>query len=455
MSGWSSTSGRDASIDSRRVDREPATTSPSWLQSFARGILERKLAAFARRGSRVELRGPGVRTRTIHDESPQILIDVLDPAFYTRTVFGGDLGAAESFIRGEWTTRDLTTLLRVFAREAALTDRFDRGWARFVAPFEWLRHAKARNSKVGSRRNIRAHYDLGNRLFEAFLDPTLSYSSAVYERPGDSLETAQRGKNDRICRKLKLTPNHHLLEIGTGWGGFAIHAAKHYGCRVTTTTISREQHAVARERIAAAGLADRITLLLKDYRDLDGTFDRLVSIEMIEAVGHRFLPTFFRVCRERLADDGAMLIQAISMPDHRYDAYRRRVDFIQHAIFPGSCCPSLHAMTSAAKKVSDFRMLDLEDLTPHYARTLFDWQSRFVSASAALREFGATDDFVRMWRYYLSYCEAGFAERAIHSRQIVWARPRCGLQPDVPSILTDPWTTRHEHRSTSPVPDAS
>jgi cyclopropane-fatty-acyl-phospholipid synthase len=290
-------------------------------------------------------------------------------------------------------------------------------------PLRWLGHLRKANSRAGSRRNIAAHYDLSNAFFALWLDRTLTYSAGIFPHPGASLEEASLAKYDRICRKLALTTADEVLEIGSGWGGFAIHAAGQYGCRVTTTTISRAQYDLAKERIAAAGLGNRITLLLKDYRLLEGTYDKLVSIEMIEAVGYEYLDDFFRICSDRLEEDGLMCLQAITIADQVFDRYRRSHDFIRSHVFPGSCLTSLSAMTASLARATDLRLIHLEDLTPHYARTLVLWRERFFANLDQVRALGYPESFIRLWDFYLCYCEGGFAERYIGDVQMVLAKP--------------------------------
>ena len=284
-------------------------------------------------------------------------------------------------------------------------------------------HALRRNSRAGSRRNIAAHYDLGNDFFRLFLDETLMYSAATYEHPQQSLHDAQLARLDRICHRLELKPTDHLLEIGTGWGGLALHAARHFGCRVTTTTISREQWKLARERVCEAGLQDRIEVLCQDYRDLEGRYDKLVSIEMIEAIGHAYYDTYFARCSQLLKPEGAMLLQAITIPDQRYERARRSVDFIQRYIFPGSCIPSVAALTQSIARASDLRVFDLEDIGPHYATTLAHWRENFRANLSRVRALGYDDQFIRMWEYYLCYCEGGFAERALGDVLMLLVKP--------------------------------
>lgn len=346
-------------------------------------------------------------------------VDVRHPRFYRRALLGGSLGAAAAYLDGDWDCDDLAALFRLFVRAADI----DSGTARLAFALARLGHLGRRNTRGGSRRNIRDHYDLGNDLFCLFLDQSMTYSAGVFDPPGVTLEQAQQRKLDRICRKLDLRPEHHVLEIGTGWGSFALHAARHYGCRVTTTTISCEQHALACERIEAAGLADRVTLLTDDYRDLDGRYDRLVSIEMIEAVGHEHLETFFGVCAARLRANGRMVLQSITAGDDWYDQYRRTVDFVQRYVFPGGLCPSLGAMTAALGRASDLRVSHIEDLTHDYAQTLRHWRRRFLERADDVRALGYPERFLRLWNYYLQYCEAGFAERHTGTLQIVLDKP--------------------------------
>ena len=285
--------------------------------------------------------------------------------------------------------------------------------------FHWLN----RNTRRGSRRNIAAHYDLGNDFYALWLDPGMMYSCAWYEGETTSLEEAAVAKLDRICRRLQLEPGDRVVEIGTGWGGFAVYAARNYDCHVTTTTISREQHAFAKQRIESEGLGDRITLLLKDYRDLDGEYDKLVSIEMIEAVGHEYMDTFFRKCASLLRRDGQLLLQAITIADQRYEAAKRNVDFIKRYVFPGGFLPSVTALTSALTRVTDLRAINIDDIGLHYARTLRDWRSRFHARIEDVRAQGFSDEFVRLWDFYLTYCESAFLERAIGDVQLHAIKP--------------------------------
>jgi cyclopropane-fatty-acyl-phospholipid synthase len=289
-------------------------------------------------------------------------------------------------------------------------------------------HALKRNSKDGSRRNIEAHYDLGNAMFEQFLDPTMMYSSAIFPHANSTLEEASVAKLERVCQTLRLRPSDHLVEIGTGWGGMALHAARNYGCRVTTTTISREQHDFAVKRIAEAGLSDRVTVLLRDYRELEGRFDKLVSIEMIEAVGHRYLPVYFETCGKLLKPDGLMLLQSILIPDQRYHRALDSVDFIQRYIFPGGFLPCPGEILKQVSAKTDMQLVGVFDITLDYARTLEAWRTRFGARTESIRALGYSEDFLRLWDYYFAYCEGGFRERAISTAQFLMAKP--GWRPD-------------------------
>jgi cyclopropane-fatty-acyl-phospholipid synthase len=373
----------------------------------------------------------GGERRTFGKPTPEFpvraTVHVHDPSFYSFVALSGSNGAGEAFIRGFWSADDLTEVIRIFVRNRDALDAMEAGWSRLVRPAFRFAHWLNRNTVDGSRRNIAAHYDLGNDFFRRVLDPTMTYSCGWFEHPGQSLEAASVAKLDRICRKLRLGPDDHVLEIGTGWGSFALHAAQNFGCRVTTTTISREQHAVAAERIRAAGLEDRITLLLEDYRQLEGRYDKVVSIEMIEAVGHHYYDTFFRVLNERLKPDGTALIQAIVIADQHYDRARREVDFIKKYVFPGSCIPSVSALLESTRRASSLRLHDLEDLTPHYVQTLRGWRENFSRNLAEIRQLGYSEDFLRLWEFYLAYCEGGFAERFIGDVHLVLAKP--GARP--------------------------
>jgi cyclopropane-fatty-acyl-phospholipid synthase len=357
-----------------------------------------------------------------HPQQLPVQLTVGKLGFYRRMVFNGVIGAAESFMEGDWKTDDLTGLVRLMIRNIDAMQKFDRGFSwisrRLARAGFWLR----KNTKAGSRRNIHEHYDLGNDFFKLFLDRSMNYSSGIFPCSESSMQEASQVKMDRICRKLDLTPGDHLLEIGSGWGGLAIHAAQHFGCRVTTTTISSEQFQLARQRVTQAGLQDQITVLKRDYRDLTGKYDKLVSVEMIEAVGHEFYPSFFSHCDRLLVDEGVMLLQAITMNEQDYKHHLRSMDFIRKYVFPGGSLPSVTALTHAATAVSDMRLLHLEDITKHYVWTLQRWRDAFVQNLEDIRELQFSESFIRKWLFYLSYCEAAFAERRTGCVQIMYAK---------------------------------
>jgi cyclopropane-fatty-acyl-phospholipid synthase len=354
---------------------------------------------------------------------------IMDPRFYLDTAFGGSVGAGEAYIRGLWSCDDLTSLTRIMVLNRAALSGLEGGFARLSRPLYRLYHYLHRNSKDGSARNIAAHYDLGNELYGLMLDGTMAYSCGIFDSAQATLLQASRAKFDAACTKLALTPSDHLLEIGTGWGGLAIHAAQHYGCRVTTTTISKAQYEYARERIAAVGLQDRVMLLLEDYRELNGRYDKLVSIEMIEAVGADYLEGYFGQCSTLLESDGAMLLQAITIQDQLYAHALHSVDYIQRFIFPGSFIPSITALSAAICRASDLKIFHLEDIGPHYARTLAEWRRNFFAHLPEIRRLGYADSFVRLWEFYLCYCEGGFAERQLGDVQILLTKPNCRRAP--------------------------
>lgn len=380
----------------------------------------------------------GVEHRTFgsnRDHSLTSTVRVRDPRFYRHLVLGGSLGAAEAYIRGYWDCDDLVSLVRIFCRNAAVSTNLEHGPARLLSPLYRIAHLLRRNTKTGSRRNIAAHYDLGNDFFSLFLDETMAYSCALFPQADSTLYEASVAKFDRICRKLELKPEDHVLEIGSGWGGFAIHAARQYGCRVTTTTISVRQYEFTRKQVETAGLGEKITVLCEDYRALAGSYDKLVSIEMIEAVGYEYFDTYFRVCSDHLKPDGMMLLQAIVIPDQRYDRYRRSVDFIRRYIFPGGCLPSIGAICRSLGRVTDLRLFHLEDITPHYAKTLAHWRQRFSTNLDRIEKLGFSEEFLRTWEFYFCYCEGGFRERVIGDVQILLTKPECRRAAIVPPLI--------------------
>ena len=358
-----------------------------------------------------------------NDTEYDVSLQIHDAEAYRNIALNGSVGAGESYMTGDWSSDNLPLLIRVLARNKDVVDSIDGGLANIGKVLLKGFHYLNRNTEKGSRRNIAAHYDLGNDMFELFLDPTMMYSSGIFPAETSSMEEASVYKLDRICQKLQLTAEDHLVEIGTGWGSMAIHAAKHYGCKVTTTTISEEQFAWAERRVREEGLEDKITLLKKDYRALEGQFDKLVSIEMIEAVGHQFLNTYIETCSRLLKDDGIALIQAITIDDQRYEQAKNEVDFIKRYIFPGSFIPCVTAISQAVSRASDMKMIHMEDITPHYARTLDAWRQRFLSNKEQIKALGYDDTFIRLWDFYFAYCEGGFAERVIGDVQLIFAKP--------------------------------
>ncbi len=361
------------------------------------------------------------------------VIEVHSPRFY-RSWLRGSVGLCDSYMDRLWDCDDLVALTRFAALNVRALDRARRVLAPVTIPFQrWLRWL-ARNTPRRARKRVAAHYDLGNELFSLFLDSTMMYSCAVFDSPQATLLEASLAKLERVCAKLELGPEDHVLEIGSGWGGFAVYAAEHYGCRVTTTTISREQHAYATERVRAAGLQERVTVLLEDYRDLRGSYDKLVSIEMIEAVGWQFLGTYFRRCSELLRADGTMLLQAIVIDDRAYEVEKASKSFINTYIFPGGCLPSMQVISRTLARATDLHKVHLEDITPHYAETLLRWRERFLAASERLHELGYDERFRRLWELYLSYCEGGFRERRIENVQLLLAKPGYAA-PIEPSYL--------------------
>ncbi|KXI29933.1 SAM-dependent methyltransferase [Paraglaciecola hydrolytica] len=357
-------------------------------------------------------------------------ITVLDPSLYSDVIKNGSIGAGEAYIAQKWSSPDLTKVIQVFARQQQQLDKLEssRPWLNKLK--NGLFHFRNRNSQQGSKKNILAHYDLSNHLYSQFLDNTMTYSSAIYTDENCDLEQAQQNKLKIICEKLALHKDDHLIEIGTGWGGLAIYAASHYGCKVTTTTISNAQYDYAVEQVNARGLQERITLLKQDYRTLDGQYDKLVSIEMIEAVGHEYLPEFFKKCHSLLKDSGKMLLQAITIADSRYDQYRNSVDFIQRYIFPGGCLPSVSVMAHHIAQQSDMVVESVTDIGLHYARTLHDWREAFHRNWPNLNKEHFDQQFKRLWDFYLCYCEGAFIERVISTHHVVARKPQYLGQDD-------------------------
>lgn len=397
--------------------------TPTVLPRGARSIALR-LLRHARGGTLLLREADGTEHRFGDPDAPHALhaeMHLHDADVWT-SLLRGSLGIGDSYADGRWSSPDLVTLVALGARNMPAFDRLRSRLRPLLVPVQRVTNG-ARNTVARARHQIAAHYDLSNDFFALFLDPTMSYSSAVFDPPTLGLQAAQIAKLDRLCRKLRLEPGMRLLEIGTGWGALAIHAARHYGVHVTTVTISREQHALAQQRIAAAGLDDRIDLRLQDYRDVRGTYDRIVSVEMIEAVGWRDFPTFFAQCDARLSPDGLAAIQAIVIDDRAYEAEKRGRSFINVRIFPGGCLPSSAQIATCVAQRTRWRALSSEDLTPHYAETLRRWRAAYHAALPAVAELGYDERFRRLWDLYLAYCQAGFQERRIRLVQDVWAGP--------------------------------
>ncbi len=412
------------------IDRiEPASTpKPHFLDALAKRAVLQRLSQL-REGQLTLIDGDSVQRfgQPSAMFPVSVVVRIHDQRFYSDMAYGGSIGAGEAYMHAYWSTEQLTNLVRLFVRNMDVLDGLETGLARLTAPLQKMLHWFNRNTRGGSRKNIAAHYDLGNDFFRLFLDDSMMYSSAMFTDPAMSLAEAQLTRLQTICRKLDLQATDHLLEIGTGWGGFALYAAREYGCRITTTTISKEQYDLACERVKAAGLEDRITVLLSDYRDLTsipgGQYDKLVSIEMIEAVGYQFYDTFFAKCSSLLKPEGAMLLQAITIADQKYEQAKTSVDFIQRYIFPGSCIPSVTAMNASITRSTNMRLFHLEDIGPHYATTLLRWRENLFANLNKVQALGHSDAFIRMWEYYFCYCEGGFAERVLGDVHMLLVKP--------------------------------
>ena len=393
----------------------------TWVENFARMQVLARLDQL--KFGQLTIIENGQQTIFGQDNSLAATVTIQDAHFYGEIAFGGSIGAGEAYMLGYWNTDNLTNVIRIMAANQGVMDALEGGYQWASKPFLKVLHWLNRNTADGSRKNIAAHYDLGNDFFKLWLDPSMMYSSAIFSPLNISLEAASAKKLQVICDKLDLKPTDHVVEIGTGWGGFAIYAAKHYGCKVTTTTISQQQYDEAVLRVNAENLADKITLLLNDYRDLTGQYDKLVSIEMVEAVGHQFYDVYFKKCASLLKPSGTALIQAITINDQRFEAAKNSVDFIQRYIFPGSNIPSITAMLTSITKVSDLKLVDLEDIGPHYATTLRKWRENFFEHIQQVRQLGYSEEFIKMWEFYLCYCEGGFAERALGDCHLLLVKP--------------------------------
>lgn len=405
-------------------DSPTLVSNDSWLQRTGRDALLGQLK-YLQHGEIAVVEGGEIHRFGRHTAecSLSATVEVVHPQFWADAAFGGTTGAGEAYIHGHWRSDDLVALVRIMVLNRHVMENMEGGLAFLTAPLRRIFHWMNRNSKDGSRRNIAAHYDLGNDFFQLFLDDTMAYSCGIFEAPESTLKEASLAKFDAVCRKLQLKPSDHLVEIGTGWGGLAIHAAKKYGCRVTTTTISKEQYAMAKDRVIAEGLSDRIELRLDDYRDLQGQYDKLVSIEMIEAVGHQYLDTYIAKCSSLLKPNGAALIQAITIQDQIYEDALKSVDFIQRFVFPGSFIPCVTAITNAVTRSTDMKVYHLEDIGPHYATTLRMWRENFFANINRVRALGYPEDFIRLWDFYLCYCEGGFAERQLGDVHMLMTKP--------------------------------
>jgi len=400
------------------------TPRPGVLDGLARRLVLKQLGRL--QTGKLELVEDGFSTTFGETETRAELgakIEVTDPAFYSDIAFGGSVGAGEAYMRGSWQCEDMVSLVRILLRNRHVLDDMETGTAWLTRSLQRFFHWLNRNTREGARRNISAHYDLGNDFFALWLDESMMYSSAMFEHAEQSLADAQRHRLDVVCKKLALGPDDHVIEIGSGWGGFAIHAAKNYGCRITTTTISRQQYELVWQRINDAGLQDRIELLFEDYRDLEGSYDKLVSIEMIEAIGSDQYDTYFEQCSRLLKPGGRMLIQAITIADDQYAYAQKNVDFIQRYIFPGGCLPSLAVMMSTIANVSDMVVTKIEDIGQDYALTLNHWRRNFFTHIHEVVEMGYPDEFIWMWEFYLCYCEGGFIEGAISDVHLVAEKP--------------------------------
>jgi cyclopropane-fatty-acyl-phospholipid synthase len=409
---------------------QDSTSTYRWIDQFAKRILLSKFSEITH--GRITLKeghNEYVFGQNDTDFTAHATVIVHEASFYSDIIFGGTVGSGEAYMARSWDCHELTDLVRIILRNEHVLNSIDGGFGKMMLPLHKAFHFLHRNTLSGSRKNIGAHYDLGNDMFEQFLDPTMMYSSGIFEHQDMTMEQASIAKLDRICQKLQLDENDHVLEIGTGWGGFAIYAARNYGCKVTTTTISQQQFDYAEQRIKDEGLEDRITLLCEDYRNLTGQYDKLVSIEMIEAVGHAYYKNYFQHCSDLLKPEGMMLLQSITIADQRYQAASKEVDFIQRYIFPGGSLPSVSVIAKNVSDHTDMRFYQLEDIGAHYATTLAKWRERFFSNIEIIQKLGYSETFVRMWDFYLCYCEGGFRENSIGTIQVLLTKPLCRREP--------------------------
>lgn len=401
-----------------------------WIDNFARSKLLALLKHLHKGHLTLEDKGEIYSFGEAQEKTNLVAhISVTHPDFYRQVLFGGSIGAGEAYMFKSWWSPDLVQVIRLMAVNMDVLQQLDSKWSALFNIACRIAHRLRPNTIAKARENIAAHYDLGNDFFSLFLDKTMLYSGAIYPHSQATLAEASHHKMVHICKKLQLNERDHLLEIGTGWGGMAIHAAKTTGCKVTSVTISQEQFTYATEWVKREGLENRVTILLKDYRLIEGTFDKLLSIEMIEAVGHEFYSEYFSKCSSLLTAKGLMLIQAITIQDQRFDYARKNTDFIQQYIFPGGCLPSNTIIAQHIERDSDMQIVSLEDITQDYARTLADWRAAFFAKLDAVRLQGFDEVFIRMWDFYLCYCEGGFSERAISTAQYVFAKPEARQLP--------------------------
>ena len=423
------------SIDTQSVDFK----RPRFIEGKAKSIVHRWLNSL-KCGHLIIQDGHQTLSFGEAKENTSLIAKIIvhDSAAYRDVMLNGIVGSGEAYMRGSWSSPDLVNVIRLFCANMTIFHEINKGWASFNKWFALIAHKVRGNNKNNARLNIAAHYDLGNDFFKLFLDETMMYSSAIFPRPDSTLKEASEYKLAHICERLQLQESDHLLEIGTGWGGMAVYAATHYGCQVTTTTISKEQYEYTCEKVKQAGLESKIHVLLDDYRDLvkaengqPRQYDKLVSIEMIEAVGHEYYKQYFSVCSQLLKPDGLMLIQAITLPDQRFETSKNTTDFIQRYIFPGGRLPSLSVIANHFTKNTNMQIVNVDDITQHYAETLARWRLAFFEKIDEVKAQGFNDIFTRMWDFYLCYCEGGFRERSISTIQVLAAKPRSMQLPKV------------------------
>ena len=406
----------------------PSSIQASAKHGFYQSMVMRALEKMQLGCLRIHLPDGSLKTLGQPGANVSAEIRIASAEFFKRCVLFGDIGFGEAYVNGEWETADITAVISWFILNQENSPSLSGSRAKQTAinllgAFNRLKHLLRPNSIATSRRNISDHYDLGNNFYQLWLDQTMTYSSALFTGPDQSLESAQHAKYDSLCRKLKIKPSDHVLEIGSGWGGFSCHAARHYGCRVTSITISKEQYDYARARVEFAGLSDRVDIQLQDYRLVEGKFDKVVSIEMMEALGDAYLETYFQKLHDVLKPDGVVGLQYITVPDRRHAELKRGVDWIQKHVFPGSLLLSISRVNQAINRTGDLFLHDLQDMGLSYARTLLQWRDNFNGRLEEIRSQGFDGRFIRKWNYYLSYCEAAFAMRHISVVQAVYTRP--------------------------------